>query len=1380
MRFICQILALSLVIHDCAPAVIAQESVARQWNEQLLSAIRLSIPNPPVHARNLFHCAVVMYDSWAAFDEHAVGYLNSEKAPWSSGDTNAARAEAISYAAYRLIRSRFLNGKNASTILSNLDEQMIALGYSPEIARAGVTSILSPADLGKRIAQDIIDASSSDGFVEIDYPQAYSNITNPNLNYPLSVLGKNGNLISNMPVGYGIPPATNPNFWQPLDLSSSVTQNGIIISGGVQTFLGVQSLATASFSLTRIDRSKPWIDPFGGPSKLSIDGANSTSDHRYKENALDVLLLGAALGDDKLINIAPSFLGNNALGFDDGSGYDYNPVTGLKYENNYAKLSDYTRVIAEYWADGPNSETPPGHWHAIANQVSDSPALVKRVGGTGPFIDRLEWDVKLYFALAAAMHDASCAAWSLKRYYSGARPITMIRYMGSKGQSSDPSATSYHPQGLLLSDGVVEVVTLESAAASGKHHLVWDLNISAYRPGSDFIGRVVVYSWPGEHPDNPAAPSVANHQNKLRWMLAKDWLPFQRKTFVTPAFPGYVSGHSTFSRAAAQCLSLFTGNPYFPGGLHQVTIPANSLQIDQGPSAAVSLQWCSYYDAADQAGISRRYGGIHPSEDDYHGRYIGNMVGNMAYTLAEKYWTGAITSEVKGVKILRQPSSVDVSESSRLVLSLGVEGTGPLSFQWRRYGQRISSATMPDFIIESTQLADQGVYDAVVSNVLGATTSEAANVIVHRLPWIKTQPRSQLLSVGQPAEITADFFGAVPLTCQWLKAGYYVSEGKSNKLSFPAVSLSNAGAYQLAVKNRVSSTTSAKAELSVVDTQAGEFKLGTGSSAKLSVQVAGNGLSFQWWKGNVIIKNNTRISGSNDKLLTIRQLTLSDSGAYHCVVTGLGGTIASGAQTLIVFDRAPKIPSGILMPDAMIGRDYAFQIPIDKDGGVATSYGASGLPLGLKLDTTSGVISGRPLAGPSGGYVVTLKATNSKGASVGYTIIVITPLRAGTIGSYTAMVKRDARQNGNLGDFGGRLDIVISGSAAYSGKLTLGSVAYSINGALNVSPVDDPTGLALIKTKDNQVLSLNFKLNLTSQTSQTLTGYLRYGGLDGDGEVLGSRNFWNTSPIPATNRLGMHTYALKTSSQNVLTSELPEGSGFGSAIVAKSGIVTLVIKLPDGGSVTNSSGMGFSGDFVAYSQLYTGTGSIVGQLVIAQDFKHSMTGDLDWYKQPQIKPSERLYKLGFGPVTVATEGGLYLPPTISQIIVGLPIAEKNAELKFIKRGPNALVNLTGLPNPIVFKIDSNNKPILPKYPSVENPNQVTFLVNPLTGTFSGRFLYSPKTTEGSKNLTSVVVYEGVLVSSLKKGLGYFLLPELPIGLTSPIWSGLVVFGPPDI
>ena len=69
------------------------------------------------------------------------------------------------------------------------------------------------------------------------------------------------------------------------------------------------------------------------------------------------------------------------------------------------------------------------------------------------------------------------------------------------------------------------------------------------------------------------------------------------------------------------------------------------MQIDKGPSTNVTLQWCSYYDAADQAGQSRRYGGIHPSEDDFHGRHVGSVAGQSAFTLAEKYWSGTIFSQ---------------------------------------------------------------------------------------------------------------------------------------------------------------------------------------------------------------------------------------------------------------------------------------------------------------------------------------------------------------------------------------------------------------------------------------------------------------------------------------------------------------------------------------------------------------------------------------------------------------------------------------------------------------------------------------------------------------------------------------------------------------
>ena len=80
------------------------------------------------------------------------------------------------------------------------------------------------------------------------------------------------------------------------------------------------------------------------------------------------------------------------------------------------------------------------------------------------------------------------------------------------------------------------------------------------------------------------------------------------KNFVTPPFPGYTSGHSSFSRAAAEVLAAVTGSPFFPGGLAAFVAAKNTfLTVETGPSATVELQWATYDDAADQAGLSRRF-----------------------------------------------------------------------------------------------------------------------------------------------------------------------------------------------------------------------------------------------------------------------------------------------------------------------------------------------------------------------------------------------------------------------------------------------------------------------------------------------------------------------------------------------------------------------------------------------------------------------------------------------------------------------------------------------------------------------------------------------------------------------------------------------------
>ena len=150
----------------------------------------------------------------------------------------------------------------------------------------------------------------------------------------------------------------------------------------------------------------------------------------------------------------------------------------------------------------------------------------------------------------------------------------------------------------------------------------------------DFAGQIAIHTWPGQ-PEDPAT-----QVGGTEWILASKWVPFQQSTFVTPAFPGYISGHSTFSRSAAEVLTSLTGSEYFPGGLEEYTIPAGGLDFELGPTQDITLGWATYYDAADQAGQSRLWGGIHVSVDDLTGRSLGSQVGRDAYALASSYYSG--------------------------------------------------------------------------------------------------------------------------------------------------------------------------------------------------------------------------------------------------------------------------------------------------------------------------------------------------------------------------------------------------------------------------------------------------------------------------------------------------------------------------------------------------------------------------------------------------------------------------------------------------------------------------------------------------------------------------------------------------------------------
>ena len=125
-------------------------------------------------------------------------------------------------------------------------------------------------------------------------------------------------------------------------------------------------------------------------------------------------------------------------------------------------------------------------------------------------------------------------------------------------------------------------------------------------------------------------------------VLGQNWIPYQATNVVTPAFPEYVSGHSTFTAAGRTVLALFYGTDNFNA---KVTIPAGSSSFESGtPRKPVVLSWKTLTDAADQAGMSRRWGGIHFQSGDMDGRALGKVVGYDDWNKAQTFINGTATA----------------------------------------------------------------------------------------------------------------------------------------------------------------------------------------------------------------------------------------------------------------------------------------------------------------------------------------------------------------------------------------------------------------------------------------------------------------------------------------------------------------------------------------------------------------------------------------------------------------------------------------------------------------------------------------------------------------------------------------------------------------
>jgi hypothetical protein len=480
------------------------DNVILKWDEQLLNAIRRNpkATGPTVTARAIAVLHTATYDAWAAYDDHAVGtrLLGSLRVQDATQRTGQLGLENKSKAISYAAYRVLTNLFKDPTSTSLFNKQMDDLSYNPNDTSTDRTT---PQGIGNVAAQAVLDFRVGN---ELD-PDGDG---------------------SNQSGGYADPcQPPDPNCYKPKNTWETVTDRWHwqplcvpLVAYGTSCPTAVQKPLTphwenvTPFGPLDPDTHMPANMPLPGPPKLP-DGT-----------CCDPTDIDQALRDT-------------------------------------SSLTDAQKVKAEYWADGPQTEFPPGHMATFAQALS----RIRQ--------NTLDQDVKLFFALGNALLDASISAWACKFDLKNdfVRPITAIRERYKNQQVN-----------------------------------------SWLGPGKGF-GHV----------------------------LGQNWQPYQAVDVVTPPFPEYVSGHSTFSGAGRTILLAFFGTDNFNA---KVTIKAGNSKIEPGvtPARDVVLSWKTLSAASDEAGMSRRWGGIHFKTGDEHGRGMGKVLAYDVWIKAQTYFDGSATA----------------------------------------------------------------------------------------------------------------------------------------------------------------------------------------------------------------------------------------------------------------------------------------------------------------------------------------------------------------------------------------------------------------------------------------------------------------------------------------------------------------------------------------------------------------------------------------------------------------------------------------------------------------------------------------------------------------------------------------------------------------
>lgn len=628
------------------------------------------------------------------------------------------------------------------------------------------------------------------------------------------------------------------------------------------------------------------------------------------------------------------------------------------------------------------------------------------------------------------------------------------------------------------------------------------------------------------------------------------------------------------------------------------------------------------------------------------------------------------------------------------------------------------------------------------------------------------------MRVGDYSSIDTGVVGAPPLKYTWFKNGVAVLGKTEDRIEFDPAEFGDAGVYQMAVTsgtNEPEYTSLIYAGAIKEDTRPLGLRLGDKMDLRCEATVPKGpdfSLSWQWMREGIPLTNGRKeddstVTGAQASHLQIAPITSAVMGHYSCRVTmshpeGEIETVTTG-QMVQVITEVPIVEEIVMPSPLRVGQPVEAEI-------IATNspkkYSARGLPRGLRLDSKTGQIDGRPLQFSSYDpstesykpFKVIFQASNYLGKSEPVELL-LTILPIDVDGHYSGLIGRNAQLNQNLG---GRIDCTITKTGQVSGRLRMAGKSYPFKTQLDTlaESAEAFNGSVLIRRKPPFTSNLYLILNHTESSLQE----------EGSSEkVTVSCQKLSQAADFSSQLAGDYTAGFSSSSSHA--------EGFARIKIRPSGTTSLIGRAGDGSAFTCASSMEFNSDqFLIHSMLDKDQGSLQGVLGIAW-ITNDLYADtsripLDWVMlERPMESKDRIFKEGFPVTNLSMRGGRYSKHYSYEPLLGLYLSP-SAWLSFYGN-----LNKGVEPFSLGVAIQLSGKIILPNSDHL-NPNAISLKLSVNTGLFSGKF--QDEVTKRKGNFAGVLVNH--FESSTQRSYGQFLLP-LGDGQTSPIHVGRMSLEP---